>query len=458
MTDTSAAGAPVSRVLSAFLAQFPLQDVPPEVLHEAKRSLLNILATALAGYCDPMVEHALGVLRPFAGAPGAQLIGRAERIDALNAAFLNAAAANVHDYDDTHPGTVMHPTAPVAPALLALAETRPLSGHDLLAALAMGMETECRIGNAVSPGHYRLGWHITATCGVFGAAAAVGKCLGLDETRMLWALGNASVQSCGLVEALGTMAKSLGVGDAARNGLLSALGAQAGIEGPDLPLEGPRGFFKVMGGQEPLPEEITDRLGERWEMRRNTYKLYPGGIVLHAVIDACLDLRSAPGFTHDGITEIVVRSHPLLRQRTDRPNVTSGRESQVSVQHCAAVVLIQGAASLAQFTDQAVADPAVQALRRKVRVEDADMPVEAAEVTIAFADGRTLVQHVACARGGEKRPLSDAEIADKVRALAAYGGSGLDPEPLIAAVWALDAAPDAGALARLAAGRVGASR
>lgn len=444
----------ISRRLAAFLAAARPEDMPAPVLHEAKRALLNALATALAGFDDPMVARTLSVLRPFSGRPQAHLIGRAERMDALSAAFLNAAAANVFDFDDTHPATIIHPTAPVAPPLLALSEIRRISGRDLLHALALGIEVECRIGNAVSPGHYARGWHITSTCGVFGAAVAAGKCLGLDATRMLWALGGASAQCSGLVETLGTMAKSIGVGQAARGGLLAALAADAGVEGPDMPLEGPRGFLNVMSADAPVPEHITEGLGETWEVLANTYKPYPCGIVLHSVIDACLALRQSEGFHIEGIAQVIVRSHPLLRQRTDRPSVTTGREAQVSAQHCAAVVLLEGKAGLEQFSDAAVRDPAVLALRGKVRVEEAPaMAMEAADVEVRYADGRALSHFIPLARGGAARPLSDGDIEDKLRALRAFGGATCDGEALIAAVWALDAAPDASLIPRLAAAR-----
>ncbi|MDD9926531.1 MAG: MmgE/PrpD family protein, partial [Rhodospirillaceae bacterium] len=150
MTDTP----PVSETLTAFIASARAADLPQDVRHAAKRSLLNFFATALPGTHDVAVRKALDTLRPFAGAGAATLIGRAERTDALTAAFINAAAANVHDFDDTHLRTVIHPTAPVAPALLAFAEQQPVSGSDFLQALALGIEVTCRICNAVSPDHY----------------------------------------------------------------------------------------------------------------------------------------------------------------------------------------------------------------------------------------------------------------------------------------------------------------
>ena len=441
----------VSRNLAEFLAAARIDALPGAVQHEAKRSLLNFFATALGGCRDAAVEHALKVVAPFAGANQARVIGRHERLDALNAAFLNAISANVFDFDDTHPGTVIHPSAPVAPALFALAETRRVGGRELLQAFALGVEVECRIGNAVSPGHYARGWHITSTCGVFGSAVAVGKCLGLSSGQMLSALGAASAQAGGLIETLGTMAKSLSVGNAARNGIVAAFAAQSGLTGPEMPLEGPRGFAHVFGTN-PDFSRITDGLGERWEALRNTYKPYPCGIVLHSVLDACLALRKDTDLAADGIESIVVRGHPLLGQRTNRPNVTTGREAQVSAQHSVAVALLTGAAGLEQYSDAAVRDPAVLRLRKKVRVQDdATMTIEAAEVTITLRDGRVLSQSVEQARGGEKRPLSDADLEAKLRDLAAFGRSGCDTAALIDAVWSLDSNSDAGQVMRLAA-------
>jgi 2-methylcitrate dehydratase PrpD len=440
----------LSRSLAGFLAGSRAEDMPPALRHEAKRSLLNYFATALGGCRDGAVERALGVMTPFAGRPQAAVIGRPERFDALTAAFLNGISANVFDFDDTHPGTVIHPSAPVAPAVFALAESRRITGLRLLHAFALGVEVECRIGNAVSPGHYARGWHITSTCGVFGAAVATGKCIGLNTEQMLWALGNASAQSSGLIETLGTMAKSLSVGNASRNGIVSALAAQSGFSGPDMPLEGPRGFANVMG-QDPALNLITEGLGERWEALRNTYKPYPCGIVLHPVIDACLALRTDPAFAVARVQAVVVRGHPLLGQRTDRPAVSTGREAQVSAQHSVAVTLLTGAAGLAQYTDAAVADPAVLDLRRKVRVQDdPSMNAEAAEVSIILGNGHTLTQRIAHARGGEQQPLSDSDLEHKLRDLADFGASGCDPEPLIDAIWSLDANADAGQVMKLA--------
>src|SRR6187401_457355 len=210
-----------TETLARFVVDTKWEDIPAAARHEAKRALLNFFAVALAGCRTEPVELALRSLSEFSGGKQATIVGRRERIDPLSAAFLNAAGANVFDFCDTHLPTVVHPTSPLAPALLALSEIRKVTGPELLLAFALGFEIECRVGAAVSPGHYPKGWHITSTCGVFAAAAGAAKLLGLKADQVVWALGNASTQSGGLCECLRWPAKSVSVGNAARNGLLS---------------------------------------------------------------------------------------------------------------------------------------------------------------------------------------------------------------------------------------------
>ncbi len=443
-------GEDVSRTLATFVVESDWRDLPVEVRHQAKRSLLNFFAVAFAGCRDQAVDIALGVLSGFAGKGAATIIGRAERSDAMTASFLNAVSANVQDFDDTHIRTVIHPTAPVAPVLLALSERQPLTGRDVLHALALGMEAECRIGNAISPGHYRRGWHITATCGIFGAALAAGKALKLDPHQMIAALGNASAQSSGLVETLGFMAKSLGVGNAARNGLLSALLGQQGFGGSERPLEGRYGFFNVMADATDVAE-ITEGLGTRWEVMKNIHKPYPCGIVLNAVVDGCLQLHRLLEGSVDDLTSVTLYGHPLLGQRANRPNVATGREAQVSAQHAVAVCLIYGRAGLEEFSDAAVSDACVQALRKKVRIVDVpDVAVEGIRVVAERSDGTQETVAIEHALGTDTRPLSDADLEEKCRSLAAFGAPECkQTEALIDLVWTLDEQDDASALMRL---------
>ncbi len=215
MNDSSHA----SEILARFAVETPAGRIPDKVRHEAKRSLLNILAAGIRGATDPTYEKLRQSL-PNVGQGTATVIGRKEHADALNATFLNSAGANIDDFCDTHLPTVIHPTAPIMPPLYAVSELQRVRGSDLLDAFSIGVEVACRIGNSISPSHYRTrGWHITASCGVFGAAAAAGRLLGLDTRQMVWAFGGAASQACGLVEMLGMPTKSLGVGNAGRNGL-----------------------------------------------------------------------------------------------------------------------------------------------------------------------------------------------------------------------------------------------
>lgn len=265
--------------LARFVTDARWEDLSPALRHEAKRSLLNFFGGALGVAHDPAVTAAMRVLQPFSGPDHVTIIGRAERVDAMVASFVNAVAANLLDYDDTHQATVIHPTAPVAPPVLALAERHGFCGAEVLAAFIVGAEVECRVGLAVSPAHYARGWHITSTCGVFGAAAACARLLRLTADQTAAALGIAASQSAGLVANLATPAKNVGMGNAARHGLLAAFFAQAGYDAAPDALEGRLGWARAMGDV-PNLEAMLGELGTRWEFATNTYKPYPSGIVL----------------------------------------------------------------------------------------------------------------------------------------------------------------------------------
>jgi 2-methylcitrate dehydratase PrpD len=436
----------VTESLARFVVATRWDDIPSPVRHQAKRSFMNFFAVALAGCRTGPVEMVLRSLAEFSGGKQVTVIGRRERIDALGAAFLNAAGANVHDFCDTHLRTVIHPTAPVAPALLALAELRPVRGSELLLAFILGNEIQARIGLAISPSHYNRGWHITSTCGVFGAAAGSGKLLALDERQMVWALGAAATQSSGLCECLGTPAKSLSVGGAARNGLWSALLAKQGFDGP--PLAGVQGFYRALN-ETPDLSVVTDGLGEDWEIMATSYKPYPCGFVIHPVLDCVLDWRRDHPTAE--VARVTVRGNPLLSVRTDRPDVSTGRESQVSVQHAVAAALVTGKAGLDQFTDACVRDSEVLALRGKVEIiSDDAFSTIAAAVDITTADGVIHKLSQAAARGSDVNPLDDAALEDKLKTAAAGWDRGFDARPLIDAIWALDNSADVAGLARLA--------
>jgi 2-methylcitrate dehydratase PrpD len=421
--------------------------VPQPVRHQAKRSLVNFFAVTLAGCRSRPVEITLRSLAEFSGGKPVALIGRGEKIDALSAAFLNAAGANVDDFCDTHTATVIHPTAPVAGALFSYAGLRPLSGVDLLLAFVLGNEVQDRIGLAISPSHYNRGWHITSTCGVFGAATAIGKLAPLDERQMVWALGIAATQSAGLCECLGTPAKSVSVGNAARNGLWSALLAEKGYDGPAEPLAGVQGFYNALA-EKPDLSRITDGWGERWEIMATSYKPYPCGFVINPVLDCVVDWRRDHPDVE--VARVVVRGNPLLSIRTDRPNISTGREAQVSVQHAVAAALVTGKAGLDQFTDACVQDPQVLALRNKIEVlRDERFSTVAAAVEITTADGETFKLEQKAARGSGDNPLSDSDLEAKLRTAARGWKPGYDAAPLIEAIWNIEASADVSTLVSL---------
>jgi len=415
--------------------------------HEAKRSILNFFATALGSAHDPAINAALRVLSPFSGAATSAIIGRPERLDAMGAAFVNAISANLLDFDDTHLETIIHPAAPVAATVLALAQARGFSGRDVLTAFILGVEVECRVGNAVSPGHYARGWHITSTCGVFGSAAACAKLLGLPAGQISNAIGIAASQSAGIVENLPSAAKNVSVGNAARNGLFAALLAAEGYSASPRAIEGPLGWARAMG-DEPDLARLTEGLGKTWEIAKNTYKPYPAGIVFHAVIDACFALRKKLGARIDAIASVTVQGSTLLLARGDRP-VRNERDARVSIHHCAACALLLGAAGVTEFEEATVFRPDLVSFRQKVRAElDGSLPDGASRVAIQLASGEMLEEIVMAAKGSLADPLSDRAIEAKLRDCARLGKSDWDIDRIIDRVWRIDTLDDVSSLMR----------
>ncbi|WP_375158863.1 MmgE/PrpD family protein [Bradyrhizobium sp. RDT46] len=430
----------MSRTLADFVAASSWPDVEALSL-EARRSILNFFATALGSARDPVVMAAMQTLLPFSGAATATVIGHSQPMDAMCASFLNAVSANLLDFDDTHPETIIHPAAPVAAPILALAETRRLSGREVLTAFVLGVDVECRIGNAVSPRHYARGWHITSTCGIFGAAAACARLLALPAEGIANAIGIAASQSAGNVENLPSAAKNVSVGNAARNGLFAALLAQQGYEAAPRAIEGPLGWARTMG-DEPDIARMLDGLGKTWEIAKNTYKPYPAGIVFHAVIDACLLLRERIGRRVDQIDTVTVQGSALLLARGDRP-VNNERDARVSIHHCVACGLLLGAAGVAEFKRETVVRPDIARLRQRVRAErDDEMHDGAARVILRLMSGDVLTETVTAPRGSQAAPLSNNDLEAKLRESVRTGQSNWDLDRVIDAIWKLDAVAD----------------
>ncbi len=438
----------VTKTLARFVIDSRYADIPQEVRHAAVRSVLNWVGCALGGCHHETVDRALAALQPFAGPAQATLLGRVERLDIMHAALMNGMSSHVLDFDDTHLKTVIHPSGPVAAALLAQAEYRPMSGVEFLHAFVLGVEVSCRIGNAVYPSHYDVGWHITGTAGVFGAAAAVGRALGLTVEQMTWALGIAATQASGLREMFGTMCKPFHPGRAAQNGLTSAYLAAQNFTSSERAIEAPRGFAQVLATDRNLAA-ITDRLGETWEVALNTYKPFACGIVIHPVIDGCIQLRTEYGLTGGEIDGIVLAVHPLVLELTGKKDPQTGLEGKFSVYHSAAIAIIHGEAGERGYRDQVVRDPSVRALRDKVVArEDRGIPEDAAHIVIRLRDGRIIEKKIAHAIGSLARPMSDADLEAKFRGLADGILSPVETDALIDRCWSIEQRKDAGEVAR----------
>jgi 2-methylcitrate dehydratase PrpD len=425
-------------------------DIPQPVRKEAARAILNWVGCALGGSHHETVDCALAALAEFSGPQQAALLGRRERLDAPRAAFMNGISSHVLDYDDTHLKTIVHPSGPVASAILALAEPHPVNGADFLHAFILGVEVECRIGKAVYPAHYDAGWHITSTAGIFGAAAAAGKLLRLTEQQMVWAFGTAATQAAGLREMFGSMCKSLHVGRAAQNGLEATLLAAKNFTSSDRGIEAPGGFAYVLSPARNFAA-ATEGLGRTYEISGNTYKPFPCGIVIHPVIDGCIQLRNEHALQADQIAQVALKVSPLVLELTGKKTPRSGLEAKFSVYHSAAVAILRGEAGLREYSDQTVRDPAVIALRDRVTaVADASVREEEAYATITLKDGRTLAKHVEHATGSLERPMSDADLEAKFRGLAEGVLPPVQTDKLIELCWSVGSLKDVGTLARAA--------
>jgi 2-methylcitrate dehydratase PrpD len=441
--------------LARFAASFERERIPAAVRHAASQCLLNWAGCALGGAAHPAMERALAALLPFSGPAQANVIGRTERCDALHAALFNGIGSHVLDFDDTHLATLVHPSGPVLSALLALAQHRPVDGRSFVDAIAIGIEVECRVALGVCPAHYDAGWHVTGTAGVFGAAAAAGRVLGLDETGMAWALGIAATQAAGLREMFGTMCKSLHPGRAAQGGLNAALLAQAGFTSSLRAIEAPRGFAQVLS-QQPHLVDTTRELGERWEILGNSYKPYACGVVIHPIIDACLALHARKRFTPDDIETVALQVHPLVLELTGKPEPSTGLEGKFSVFHAAAIALRRGASSFRDFSDEAVRDPGVIALRQRVRPEvTAGIREDETRVTIRLKSGESMSHHVPNALGSLARPMSDVDLERKFRDLAQDVLPAAQIDRAIGLCREIDALPDAGRVGQELARRDG---
>jgi 2-methylcitrate dehydratase PrpD len=414
--STAVAQPPVTRDLAAAIVAFKLADLPDSVLHEAKRSLFNVLAVAIGASRHSGVDAILRVARETGGVPVAPIVGRSVLADAHFAALGNGFAAHVDDYDDTHLATVIHPAAAIAATLLALAPSTSPDGAAAMRAFVLGCEIQLRVGVAISPEHYDDGWHITGTCGTIGAAVTACVLLGVDAPTMARAIGIAASSTVGQREAFGRMTKAYHAGKAAANGLLAATLAARGFTAPEDALEAPGGFADALATTHRIGALDLD-LHANFELAKNTYKPYPCGIVAHPAIDAAVELAAHIG-SADAVEAVVVHCNPLVPELMGNLNPADGLQARFSAVHGVTMGLRDGTVGLAQYEDARVVADDVAALRARVRLEpDEKMPRASARVVVRLTDGTTVEQIVTHARGSLERPLTDIELNAKAEAL-----------------------------------------
>jgi 2-methylcitrate dehydratase PrpD len=433
---------PVTRILAQFASAHPSRGWDDAVEREAHRTLLNWAGCAIGAARHPTLDAALAAMQELAPAPQASVLGRGERVDMASAALLNGISSHTFDFDDTHLKTIIHPAGPVASAALALAEHVGGTGRQLIDAVVLGIDVACRTGNMVYPQHYDRGWHITGTTGMLGAAAACARLLGLDADRTTMALGIAASQPTGVREQFGSMTKAFHPGAAARAGLTAALMAKHGYTASARAIEAPRGLAQTYSTKCDW-NEITDALGERFEIALNTYKPFACGIVTHPAIDGCVQLRDMHRLQPDDIARIDLDVHPLVLELTGKKAPRTGLEAKFSVYHACAAGMLFGRAGEAEFADGLVVRDDVTALRERIHATvNASIAEDAAGVTATLTDGRMLHVFVPHAIGSLARPMSDADLERKFHGLVDPVLGGARARDLVRLLHDIGAAPD----------------
>lgn len=409
----------ITRELAAFATHARFDALPADVTVEAARAFLNWMGCTLGGCRDPAVDIAVATVTDAGSSPQASLIGRDCRADIASAAFVNCLSSTVLSFDDTHIATVTHPTGPVAAAIFAFSEHNTVSGEDFVTALALGIEIECRMSNVLllPPARAQVGWFITGITGPIGTAAALGRLMKLDETKMRAAIGLASAQAAGFRGTHGAMSAFMVPPHAARGGVSGAMLASKGFACTDDILEAPKGFVDVFGSGGDLNRAV-EGLGSDFELFANAYKPYPSGIVVQAAIDCCLEITQQ--LPQDAaVASVALTVHPMALELCSRRNPANPVEAQISLFHWAAATLLQRSAGLAQLRQDCIDDPEVVELRARVTaVADPTLNRDEAIAVLTLRNGASIRSHVPHARGSIARPMTDAELDAKFQAQA----------------------------------------
>ena len=409
--------------LAALVQSFDTEHLPSRAIALSRTAIIDTLGVALAGSVEPCTTLLLRT-PGIAQAPGpCTLFGTSQKTSALDAALVNGTASHALDYDDFSQPMGGHQSAPLVAPLIAVAEERGLSGAQVIHSYVVGVETEIRLARAVNFHHYDIGWHPTATLGVFGAAAACGHLLGLDQKKLTVALAIAASFASGIKANFGTMVKPLHVGQCARNGLLAALLAQAGYDANPAALEHKQGFLNAFNGPGNFD---VDLLFENWadplEVTSPTLglKQFPCCGSTHPAVTMALQLRQEEAIEAGDVDHVEILPHKRRLPHTDNPDPRTPLAAKFSVQYAVARALHDGALRLKDFEGEAHFDPGVRAIMaRTVARPHPDMADDSAEqfgaeVRVTLRDGRVLARRVngLIGRGGDN-PMSSRELWEK---------------------------------------------
>jgi len=425
----------LSKELGKRILALQYEDLPQKAVNSAKIAILDTLGVTLAG----AREEAPGIVgRLLGGGPTTGLclvFGSDRRTTHLDAALINGTAAHALDFDDCSNTLGGHPSAPILPALLALAEEIDAAGRDVLLAYIVGFETQARIARGVNFHHYRKGWHPTATLGIFGAAAACARLLDLPVDKVGTALSLCVSMAAGVKANFGTMTKPLHVGQCSRNGLFAALLARDGFSANPEAFEHNHGFLNVFNGAGTFEaERILDHWADPLDIVEPgvAIKQYPCCGSTHPAIDAMLEIVRAHKIEPGQVSEINVWIHARRLEHTNRPDPRSALEAKFSVQYCVARALMHGKVLLEHFEGNAFRDPDARKITQQVRAApytDAQFDPSnhfAGQVAITLAGGQSYSASVECAAGRSSRaPLPPELLKTKFENCA---GRVLSPE------------------------------
>lgn len=433
-----------TRQIAEWAAGLRYSDLPPEVVHQAKRLLLDYLAATITGATTEVSRGLRGYLEEVYPGDQATVVGGG-RLSAPGAALANGTAAHGLEVDDGYTPGAAHPSAPTLPAVLAAAERHGASAEDTITAAAVAVELACRIAEAGHPASWRNGFHNTALAGVLAAAAGCASLLRASPEHTASALGLAGSHAGGLFEFLGSGAevKRYHAGKAARDGLVSAELALRGVSGPATVLEGDHGYFNAVTQGDWNPEALMADLGESWRMMRTYVKPYPCCRHLHGPIDAALELRARYGLDLDEVTGVRVDTFAVAARHAHTA-VADFLDAQMSIPFAVAVALADGEVGLEQFSPRSRGDSRILRVAEFVEVRQDEEHTRAyptqrpARVEVQRSSGSAVSLQVDQPYGEPDNPMDDKALAEKFRRLCAPILGAERAEALIGAVWNFD--------------------